>query len=719
MDRWIDPGLLFLAAATVPVLLVETMSLSASDERLVNGVEWAIWAAFAANFTARLVIAVDRRRQARELAWDLLVVLGQPALLLADLVGGVAALRAAVVATRSLSRGAAFRRLWGSLRQDPLRVLAGIAPLLWLLSSALLLRAERGHGGISSIGDALWWGAATLATVGYGDVSPTTGAGRLVAVLTMVSGIGIFSIVTAKFAETLVSRRAAGHGRAVRVRDHTVVLGWSPRVFSVVGELLLAHEGGERHTVVILAERDRAVMARELFDHLPQLTRSNLTVSCRTGAPGDPAVLGVTRIEDARSVIVIGDGSGDESVVRILLGLLTRPQLGAAPVVSEVTDAATAAALLDAFPHRLTLIQSDAFIARLTAQSCRLPGVALAYEELLTFRGSQLYLHREPAAIGLPFGVAVCGFEDACVIGIRHAGGLIELCPPMDRPVGERDELIVIAHSAERITWTGPGTDPPTPEVHALVEEAEAIVLCGWNHLAPRIIDELDHYLPDGSTVTVIVDERHRRAATRALPAQLAHGTVVVDSAAGDAHSALVHDRCRRADHVVILSPDDATSASDADARALVQMLAVREVLARAERSATLVTELLDERDADLAPRASAGDFIISERLSSLLLTQIAQNRQLAVIFARLLAPDGGQLYCKPVRWFAEHPVSMSFSELTQLAARRGDCLIGCRVVAAAADPVGGFGVALNPGCEAQFVLQPDDQLIVVSRNAR
>ncbi|MEZ5234228.1 MAG: hypothetical protein R2749_16205 [Acidimicrobiales bacterium] len=387
--------------------------------------------------------------------------------------------------------------------------------------------------------------------------------------------------------------------------------------------------------------------------------------------------------------------------------------------MSEVTDAATAAALLDAFPDRLALIQSDAFIARLTAQSCRLPGVALAYEELLSFRGSQLYLHREPAAVGLPFGDVVCGFVDACVIGLHDAGGVIELSPPMDRLVGEDDQLIVIAHAADRITWAGPGPAPSAPAPLAVVEGGEDIVVCGWNHLAPRIVDELDHYLPEGSTVTVLVDERHRRTATRALPARLAHGTVVVDSAAGDAHSTLVHDRCRGADHVVILSPDDATSATDADARALVQMLAVREVLTRAARSATLVTELLDERDADLAPRASAGDFIISERLSSLLLTQIAQNRQLAAIFARLLAPEGGQLYCKPVRWFADHPVAMSFGELTRLAGRHGDCLIGCRVVAAAADPVGGFGVALNPGREARFVLDPDDQLIVVSRKAR
>lgn len=388
MDRWIDPGLLLIAALTGPLLLLETMTLSPGDERLVWGGEWAIWTAFVANLLIRVVIAVDRARQARELVWDLGMIVGQPVLLLADPVGGVGVAGLVIVAIRCLSRGAVIRRLWLALRQDPLRLLGCVAPLIWITSSSLLLRAERGGGAVDSIGDAMWWGAATLTTVGYGDVSPATGIGRVVAVLTMFSGIGMFSIVTAKFAEYLVTRRATGHGGAVRTAGHTLVLGWSPRVFTVVSELLLAHNGRDRHALVVLAEKDRGAMTREILDHLPDLARSNVSLHCRTGSPSDPAHLAIARPDLARSVIVIGDDEpSDASIVRVLLGLLGRTEMGAAPVVAEITDAATAGALLAAFGDRLTLIESDTFISRLTAQSCRVPGVALAYEELLTFQG--------------------------------------------------------------------------------------------------------------------------------------------------------------------------------------------------------------------------------------------------------------------------------------------------------------------------------------------
>ena len=48
---------------------------------------------------------------------------------------------------------------------------------------------------ITTIGDALWWGIVTIATVGYGDYYPVTAVGRIIAVFMMLSGIGIFVLV--------------------------------------------------------------------------------------------------------------------------------------------------------------------------------------------------------------------------------------------------------------------------------------------------------------------------------------------------------------------------------------------------------------------------------------------------------------------------------------------------------------------------------------------
>ena len=61
---------------------------------------------------------------------------------------------------------------------------------------------------ISSPFDALWWGLSTLSTVGYGDVTPVTPEGKLVASALMVLGIGLFGALTAIVTNTLVTARA-------------------------------------------------------------------------------------------------------------------------------------------------------------------------------------------------------------------------------------------------------------------------------------------------------------------------------------------------------------------------------------------------------------------------------------------------------------------------------------------------------------------------------
>ena len=57
-----------------------------------------------------------------------------------------------------------------------------------------------------SIGSGLWWAAQTVTTVGYGDNIPTSLAGRLVAALVMLLGIGFLTVITASITSTFVSR---------------------------------------------------------------------------------------------------------------------------------------------------------------------------------------------------------------------------------------------------------------------------------------------------------------------------------------------------------------------------------------------------------------------------------------------------------------------------------------------------------------------------------
>jgi voltage-gated potassium channel len=56
----------------------------------------------------------------------------------------------------------------------------------------------------ANIGDGLWWAIQTVTTVGYGDLVPTSAAGRLLAALVMVLGIGFLTVITASITSTFV-----------------------------------------------------------------------------------------------------------------------------------------------------------------------------------------------------------------------------------------------------------------------------------------------------------------------------------------------------------------------------------------------------------------------------------------------------------------------------------------------------------------------------------
>jgi voltage-gated potassium channel len=104
--------------------------------------------------------------------------------------------------------GAVFRR-----KTEELWLVAVVVGLLLLVSSSLMYFAES-HvqpEAFSSIPATMWWAVATLTTVGYGDVYPITGVGRVLGACTAILGIGLFALPTAilgaGFMEELERRR--------------------------------------------------------------------------------------------------------------------------------------------------------------------------------------------------------------------------------------------------------------------------------------------------------------------------------------------------------------------------------------------------------------------------------------------------------------------------------------------------------------------------------
>lgn len=100
------------------------------------------------------------------------------------------------------------RTIGGALRGRVVTYAVAGTVLLVFVASLAMFDAERDapDATIGSFADALWWAVATVTTVGYGDYSPTTATGRVIAVGLMVAGIALLGVVTATLASWLVQK---------------------------------------------------------------------------------------------------------------------------------------------------------------------------------------------------------------------------------------------------------------------------------------------------------------------------------------------------------------------------------------------------------------------------------------------------------------------------------------------------------------------------------
>jgi voltage-gated potassium channel len=204
--RALEMPVALLALTIVPALVLEERTTDPTLRELAHLTNWIVWVAFCVEFGVRWAA----RRSARFLreAWfDLLLIAVSPPFLVPAYLQGVRSLRAvrAIRLLRLVRAGAVAgiglrlsRRLFGR-RKFHYTALVAIA-VVFMGAFGIFMFESDVNKTVGSFGDALWWAVVTATTVGYGDVSPITLEGRLIAVLLMLTGIGVIGVFTATIA---------------------------------------------------------------------------------------------------------------------------------------------------------------------------------------------------------------------------------------------------------------------------------------------------------------------------------------------------------------------------------------------------------------------------------------------------------------------------------------------------------------------------------------
>ena len=119
-----------------------------------------------------------------------------------------------------------------------------LAVFFVLLMFAILLVERGDNSKISSFFDAFWYTIVTITTIGYGDITPATTAGRIIAVIIMLGGVVSFGAISGKIASVLVERqqkRNRGFAQLKKKRNHLVLCGWKPEMETIISGILASN----------------------------------------------------------------------------------------------------------------------------------------------------------------------------------------------------------------------------------------------------------------------------------------------------------------------------------------------------------------------------------------------------------------------------------------------------------------------------------------------
>jgi voltage-gated potassium channel len=221
--RLFDVVLLILILLSVLTVLLESvLSIRDAHGPFLRAAEWVFTVLFSIEYVARLLTATNARRYARSFFGivDFLAVGPVYLSLLFGASPSFAVLRSLrllrvfriLKLTQFVGEAAALRiAVMASMRKITVFLFAVIT--IVIIVGALMYQIEGDANGFTSIPAGMYWAVVTVTTVGYGDISPRTVPGRLLASVLMILGYGIIAVPTGIVSFELARATGAGGGR--------------------------------------------------------------------------------------------------------------------------------------------------------------------------------------------------------------------------------------------------------------------------------------------------------------------------------------------------------------------------------------------------------------------------------------------------------------------------------------------------------------------------
>lgn len=518
----------------------------------------------------------------------------------------------------------------------------------------------------------------------------------------------LIGIITTGFEEKL-NQLKKGNSSVIE-KNHTVILGFDNNIYTLISELVIANENQKSGCIVILSEDDKEDVENAIAENLQDL--KNTRIICRTGSITDTNMLEKCALETCRSIII--NEKEDFITIKAILAInaYLKEHCGEdMPYIVATMQSPSnyeAAQIVAEGNAEIVLVQDS--ISRIIAQTCRQPGLSNVLIELFDYDGDELYFEDFPELAGKTFGESLNYFEKAIVFGYRR-DGKVYLNPAPETVLEQDDSLLVLEDDD--------GVAKPIIKDHLEGKEVEfdedlcnvpaTILILGINEMVERIVLELDNYYVPGSTI-IVADEMPLENAEE-IQAQLSNITIQVVCCDINNRENLENLTASKPENVLILSNEECDRET-ADSMTLLKLIHLRDISKQLGRNYSITSEMKDTANQKLAKVAQVNDLVVGSNIINLMLTQVSENRQLAVVFQELLTAEGSEIYIRDAAHYVQLGVEVDFYQVTNILKERNQIAVGYKK-----QDGDQFEIITNPAKSEKIVFESGDCIIALAED--
>ena len=548
---------------------------------------------------------------------------------------------------------------------------------------------------------------------------------------------------------------------AVIEENHVVILGFNESTFIILNELIGAYQNQRttRNVVVVMDQKEKTEMEDRIRIEFPD--PGNLEIICRSGSIYNPKDLHRCSILTCKSIIIASDA--DFETIKSILActmILNESEDSKAYVTSAIygrenehaariagNDSSEDPYLFSVKSDRLELLMMENTTSKIMTHTCRHNGLSTVFTELFNFEGHEFYVpapEDNKKLYAMAEGRSIRQINrcltNEIAVGIIKEDGDILIDDP-NTVILERGCRLVLLQEDDDTVVPGeeriPHYEPPTVSYKP---EPSSILIIGCNEKLPYVLREMCKYLIPGTSVYLSADADELD--------QWLTDEIIWEMIENDIESAIriqrkdnvegtgkelkqkeeklnIHKKIYRLlsecnpQYVLILLPDS-VEPDKADEEVLKLLLYCNNYKnLHPEADFGITCEMNSVANQQLAQRSMASDFVISQNIASLMMSQIAENRDLRKVFETLLSSEGYEVYIKPARYYfhMDPDREIDYYSIQDAVADKGEIFLGYKKTS----PDGSI-ILLNPqkvtdGQETGIILTDKDELVVLAQD--